>query len=186
MLPRHGEIERIRDCITRNSRVSRHSSSYMTPSITDDDDDDHETHFSDSSGRPIKPYRLRQKEPAYLGIASDSSVSNSSPAGAGLDSRLSKTEMRMKYLLNIIKLMVPRRGIWTNGELKRRWPRWTTSFPRLLKIHPMIRVVNRCFQSHRQIHHHITSQAAKRCMTSLNYPDISPNLTTQQGVSCAT
>ncbi|EWY81909.1 hypothetical protein FOYG_16115 [Fusarium oxysporum NRRL 32931] len=61
----------------------------MTPSITDDDDDDHETHFSDSSGRPIKPYRLRQKEPAYLGIASDSSVSNSSPAGAGLDSRLS-------------------------------------------------------------------------------------------------
>ncbi|EXK26073.1 hypothetical protein FOQG_16696 [Fusarium oxysporum f. sp. raphani 54005] len=76
----------------------------MTPSITDDDD---EAHFSDSSDRTIKPFRLRQKEPAYLGIPSDSSVSNSSPAQAGLDSRLSKTEMRMTYLLNIIKLMVP-------------------------------------------------------------------------------
>ncbi|KAK2471595.1 hypothetical protein H9L39_16888 [Fusarium oxysporum f. sp. albedinis] len=80
----------------------------MSPSITDDDDDDDdEAHFSDSSDRTIKPFRLRQKEPAYLGIPSHSSVSNSSPAGAGLDSRLSKTEMRMKYLLNIIKLMVP-------------------------------------------------------------------------------
>ncbi|EWZ79862.1 hypothetical protein FOWG_16023 [Fusarium oxysporum f. sp. lycopersici MN25] len=76
----------------------------MTPSITDDDD---EAHFSHSSDRTINPFRLRQKEPAYLGIPSDSSVSNSSPAGAGLDSRWSKTEMRMKYLLNIIKLMVP-------------------------------------------------------------------------------
>ncbi|KAJ0129864.1 hypothetical protein HZ326_27034 [Fusarium oxysporum f. sp. albedinis] len=69
----------------------------MSPSITDDDDDDDdEAHFSDSSDRTIKPFRLRQKEPAYLGIPSHSSVSNSSPAGAGLDSRLSKTEMRMK------------------------------------------------------------------------------------------
>ncbi|EMT74332.1 hypothetical protein FOC4_g10002439, partial [Fusarium odoratissimum] len=96
------------DMVLSILRVSRHSSSYITPSITDDDDDDDdEAHFSDLSDRTIKPFRLRQKEPAYFGIPSDSSVSNSNPAGAGLDSPLSKTEMRMKYLLNIIKLMVP-------------------------------------------------------------------------------
>ncbi|KAF4954209.1 hypothetical protein FGADI_5422 [Fusarium gaditjirri] len=77
----------------------------MAPSIIDDDD---EAHFSHSSGRTIKPFRPRQKEHRYLGTLSNSSVSSSSgPSGAGLDSRLSKTEVRTKYLLNIIKLMVP-------------------------------------------------------------------------------
>ncbi|KAF5714094.1 hypothetical protein FMUND_7596 [Fusarium mundagurra] len=102
----------------KSTRRAKHSiprpsrgPSYMGPSIIeeDDEDDDHEeAHFSDSSDRTVKLSRTRYKEPEYLSIPLDSSESSgSSLAGAGLDSRLSKTKMRTKYLLNIIKLMVP-------------------------------------------------------------------------------
>ncbi|KAG5762135.1 hypothetical protein H9Q72_009762 [Fusarium xylarioides] len=105
-----------------SSRSSDLPPSSYASSLTADDDD--EAHFSDGSDVTIKPSpRSRQREPTYVRTGSSplrahprqtqppypdtASSSSRTSATTEIDSRLDRAEMRMRYVLNILKLMVP-------------------------------------------------------------------------------
>ncbi|KAM0549041.1 hypothetical protein ACHAPJ_009616 [Fusarium lateritium] len=87
----------------------------------DDPWSDDEGHFSDSSNGTITPSRSRhhgaqrRQPPPY--VQSSQSSPSQNTLSTQLDHRLNRTEMRMEYMLNIVKMMVPwKRGVdeWRN------------------------------------------------------------------------